>query len=412
MNHGRSLLTAVLALVFSAACSSSSDNTPIRVGNDAAAADAGQIPDIADAADVTTDGEGPAQDAIDGEAGAEGEAGADADAEADDAAAADAALDGAGDAVADDGPLPDGGVDITAEASPADGGDDLTPADGPPPCRGPSCPSDLGAGHLQLWLRGDRGVDCVAGRVARWLDLSPHHNDGAPPAAGWGPICGEGTNQINSRAVVSFPRSSGPVALASEHIEVDFSALAESALTIAVVEQRRVPMAATWIVGTPLPFPDQVSCPGNVNEGKGLKLGYPVPNRALASFWGAACASGGDAVPLPPAAQASTFIMVYVPGTGISVFLNGKQGKGSGAGVFLEGGLSKVATDSAADARPIGFLGRGFIGRGFELTSDGIDSRYHGSIAEVVVYNTALDDSERTRLEAYFHGEWNTLTTP
>jgi hypothetical protein len=418
VNIGRWLLTAVLALMFSAACSSSSKQTPILVGDGAAAdadkldgdadniGDAGQTPEIADDATITTDGERPDQNAI--------------DSKADGAADAGDASDGASDSIPDDVVALDGGADLIGEVSPADSGDEVAPADAPPvdgvlvpPCSGASCPSELGAGHLQLWLRGDRGVDCVAGRIARWADLSPRHNDGAPPLGKWGPICGDAASQINGRTVVSFPRSPDPIAAASEHVEVDFGALAESALTIAVVEQRSDPTAATWIIGTPLPFPDQVSCLGaNVNEGKGLVLGYPVPIRALASFWGAACGGPGETAGLPPAAQASTTIMVYVPGTGISLFLNGKQGEGSGAGVILEGGLTKVVTNTGADARPTGFLGRGLIGRGFEETSDGIDSRYLGSIAEVVVYNAALDDSERTRLEAYFHGEWNTLTTP
>jgi hypothetical protein len=99
--------------------------------------------------------------------------------------------------------------------------------------------------------------------------------------------------------------------------------------------------------------------------------------------------------------------MIFTPDTGISLFLDGKQGKGDGSGAIKENGLGKL--DSVAPGtQPLGFLGRGLIGRGYERTGTPADSRYKGVIAEVIVYNAALNEPDRKLLEAHLRDRWNT----
>ncbi|HEX3697255.1 MAG TPA: hypothetical protein VH374_17905 [Polyangia bacterium] len=324
--------------------------------------------------------------------------------------------DGADDSVTEPA-VSDGGVDSAAEAAPDDDGngspDDGSPSevDGPAPsCPGPDCPLALAAGHLQLWLRGDQGVSCDGGRVTRWTDLSGRHNDASPPAGQWGPICGASAGQLNGRDVIMFPRGTEPDAVAAEHLEVDFRTLAQSSLTIAVVEKRDdAPVTASWMIGTPLPFPTAIFCDdsASVNQTLGMVLGYLTPDHLIGSFWGDSCQGPGESVSPPPVSKPSTTIMIFQPSTGISLFINGKQGEGDGSGFIKEDGLGPLDTNTA-DAHPAAFMGRGLIGRGFEATESGVDSRYKGLIAEVIIYNAPMVTSDRKLLEAYLTDRWNT----
>jgi hypothetical protein len=293
------------------------------------------------------------------------------------------------------------GPDASADVAPID----VAADDAGGPCSGPaaSCPSGIAAGHLQLWLRGDQGVTCATtelpARVTSWKDLSGHDNHAVPPAGGKGPLCGTAADAINGRGVVVFPRT--PDILDQEHLEVDFRSLAESALTIAVVEKRTMTprsVYGAWMIGAPLPTVDADRCGLNLNEGMAVRLGYPRPGNIAATFWGEGC----DLLQPAPALQTNVSILTFTPGTGMALFINGQKaymGKD-----LAEKGLGKVVADPGTP----GFRGKGYIGRDIQWALGHADSRYQGSLAEVVIFNTALVEAERKILEAYFHATWDT----
>jgi hypothetical protein len=196
-----------------------------------------------------------------------------------------------------------------------------------------------------------------------------------------------------------FPRT--PDILDQEHLEVDFRSLAESALTIAVVEKRTMTprsVYGAWMIGAPLPTLDADRCGPNLNEGMALLLGYPRPGNIAATFWGEGC----DLLQPTPVLQTNVSILTFTPGVGMALFINGQKaylGK-----ELAEKGLGKVVNDPATP----GFRGRGYIGRGMQWTLGRSDSRYQGALAEVVVFNVTLAEAERKSLEAYFHATWDT----
>jgi hypothetical protein len=291
-------------------------------------------------------------------------------------------------------------VDAAADAGDPEGGRAIAPRDGPgmdvaidtaaakvstpatPPCTGDACPSGIAPGHLQLWLRGDRGLDCAGGMVERWRDLSGHERDALPPAGKAGPLCG--AQMLNGHATVFFPHTNGRAD--AEHLEVDLTPLAGSPFSIAVVEKRTGLRQDGYLVGSQLPFPDDVSCGLSVNRERGLVLGYNASSFLWASTWGEDC---DLAVSVPPSApKPSIVMMTYQPQVGLSLFRDG----------------TKLGTSPSRGLRSIV---KGFIGRGYQLGQYPEDTRYSGQIAEIVVFDSALSDVERGALEAYFKATWD-----
>jgi hypothetical protein len=242
---------------------------------------------------------------------------------------------------------------------------------------------------LQLWLRGDRNVDCVpqgiSNRVTTWHDLSGHGRDARPATGKVGPLCGPSANQLNGNRAVTFPRT--PDMEGEEHLEVDLGALIGSAFTVAIVEQRTGTQPLRYMLGSKVPFPDSINCGLNPNVSKGILFGYRMAGRLVASTWGRNCDLSYILPPIADAPSASFFI--YSPAAGLSLFVDG----------VLQANQPGMGIDQIS----------GLIGRGFELSSEAPDSRYHGDLAELMVFNTAITDDQRQQLETYFRASWNTL---
>jgi hypothetical protein len=64
-----------------------------------------------------------------------------------------------------------------------------------------------------------------------------------------------------------------------------------------------------------------------------------------------------------------------------------------------------VAIDS--DTSPLSTASDGAIGRALvQTTILGVDPRFRGDIAEVIVYDTALSDSDRAAVDTYLTNRW------
>ena len=288
----------------------------------------------------------------------------------------------------------------------ADAASDTERDEGPSavPCVGPRCPSGIADGHLQLWLRGDHGVDCAniddGQHVSRWRDLSDRHNDAVAPAGTKGPQCGSAAGTLGGRRVIRF--TADPTRPTEGHLEVDLSALVNKPFTIAIVEQRsNMPRASSWLLGSRLPVRDFVMCmDGNPNEGRGLRFGY-VGIYLFATTWGPMC---DVKVTVPLLATSPTFmVLTYAPTVGLALSVNGAPPK-----LAPGGGLTHVMT--------------GFIGRAYQPLSppdagpdDGgvplptVDDRYKGQLAEVVIFDVAVDGEQRGRLESYLRETWQIM---
>ena len=299
--------------------------------------------------------------------------------------------------VPDAGPadVDDGSSPRASDVNAMDEGGDEAGSDGDTWCSSPGCPNRLDPSHLRLWLRGDRGVECGGpehpDRVTAWNDLSGKGNHARPPAGSRGPVCSD-LATLNGRHVVRFPLT--PDAEAEEHLEVDLNSLVGGSFSIAVVEKRPSPQFGAMIIGSKLPFGMEVDCDSmaNRNEGRGLLLGYPSASSFVASTWGLGCdlrvSLPHDLVP-PALSRAAATVVTFAPRTGFTVYING----------------TRLATAQAATLESIG---KGLIGRGYDYNDLAGESRYLGDLAELAIFNTALDDQSRTQLEAYFRETWGT----
>lgn len=242
---------------------------------------------------------------------------------------------------------------------------------------------------LQLWLRGDRNVDCLpqgnVNRVSAWRDLSDRGRDARPAVGKLGPLCGPSANQINNNRVVTFPRTTGMED--EEHLEVDLGGLVGTAFTVAIVEQRTGREPLRYMIGSKLPFPESINCGINPNLGKGIVFGYQKTVRLVATTWGDNC----DLSYVLPSStdKPSASFFIFSPTTGLSLFVDG----------MLQANQPGVGIDQIS----------GLIGRGYERRMEAPDSRYHGDIAEIMVFDTAITDEVREHLESYFRANWGTL---
>ena len=268
--------------------------------------------------------------------------------------------------------------------------DALTAADlaTAPSCDSPGCPAMLAPGRLQLWLRSDVGVDCAAEgtprRVTAWRDQSGNGRDARAAAGKVGPACSTGA-LLNGREVVSFPATSGFDG--EEHLEMELGMLAGKPFSIAVVEQRAEARIASFFLGSRLPYPDAISCNNNINAGKGLLLGYPIAVLMAASTWGPDCDINVPVAPAP--AKPTRTLMVFTPGAGLTLQVDGVT-----IGESRSNGLLTMK--------------QALLGRGYDLSTAAMDSRYHGVIAEVAVFDVALDEGQRAALDGYLRARWET----
>jgi hypothetical protein len=225
--------------------------------------------------------------------------------------------------------------------------------------------------------------------VQKWRDLSGHTRDAVPPAGQPGPLCGASAATIEGHPVVTFPRDA--TYPSGEYLEVDLAAIVDRPFSIAIVELRRGDgVQGAWLLGSRLPYPASLDCgPVNLNASEGLAIGYPGPFVFVATVWGPNC----DillGLP-PPAARPNGSLVVFAPGTGITLFSQ-------------ELTVGPVASEGLKRSQ------LGFIGRGFDSAVGVDDSRFAGDIAEIVIFDVALTTDQRKALQGYFRASWNNIS--
>ena len=303
---------------------------------------------------------------------------------------------------------PDAGAETAGEHPPdprPDGAAGEVSGDRPdgeaPMCPGADCPLAIAPGHLQVWLRGDEGVDCVfdgiTSRVREWRDQTGNGNHAHPSAGKVGPLCGAKAGTLNGKPALTFPRTAGLED--GEHLELSLAPIQDKPFTVVVVEKRTNAMDfGSWMIGAPL-LDTSVSClgaPVNENRARVLQIGYPAPFEKQARTWGPSCGAKlndllqpGAGIPDPNAPTTTTlWTVILTADRKLILALNGQK-KAEAA----EEGLM-------ATSQPI----IGFIGRGFQRMQ--ADGRFRGDIAEILIFDVALDDQQQRTLEQHLRPRW------
>ena len=320
--------------------------------------------------------------------------------------------DAGGDAPPDDMPDADGPSDGSRDESPDEAVEGPS-AVGQATCPGSNCPLVIAPDHLQLWLRGD-DIDCFfssgVDRVRQWPDRSGKGNHARPASDQGGPLCGASANMLNGKGVVTFPRMGRPENV--EHLEVSLASIQGRPFTVVIVEKRADAVdPGYWMLGGEMEDPyDQCSrTMAGVNAGRLLQIGYPVPWEKRADTWGQACGivvddtKANDAGLHDPSIPTVTTLWVVTlsPAKKLSLHLNGRtMARGDAQGDAEGEGLGPIGNKP-----PI----KGFIGRGYQPLQ--ADSRFKGDIAEILIFDVALDDGQRRTLEQHLQPRWGFAIT-
>jgi len=295
----------------------------------------------------------------------------------------------------------DAGGDATEDASPDATGQDATAETGAD--AGPTVsPLSFGAGHLQLWLTADQGVTCdtslTPNRVTRWADRSPHgtSHDATPQHGQLPPECHVASH---AAAGVDLPYFSSPAATNTpdETLDLDLSYLSKTSYTVLVVERRWADRSgagspAEYVLGTTIN--DNANCLGQYNNAAfGFGYNYfadkPAIELSLEQYCQKTPTATVAAVPNPAPAALSYEIALLDTTVGHTFRLNG----------------AVSGTDANKTALQTLTANTGTLGRAYKSVSV-IDSRFIGDIAEVVVYDAALSQTELLGLEAYAKAHW------
>ena len=307
------------------------------------------------------------------------------------------------------GPKADGTVHPEGSATGADSGDEN--ADALPDAL-PEAAAPLAAapGSLRLWLTADKGLDCRSGRVERWADQSGFADDAVLAQGQLGPQCqiAASPHQINRIDVPFFSAPSGdggPVNIIDETLDVDLGFLKGSGYTVFVVERRSGDFVFTnsnlehfdVLLGTNLPNESTFSngdCSNSDIFNTMFFFGYVYydPNWPVELSVDHFCIKVNAKVAQVPLDAAG------VPTSDIAVFdlLRGRE--------LFQGA---VPLNADVDQAPLTTATGGAIGRGIARTTvPGVDGRFRGDIAEVIVYDTALDNAALTMVRAYLNAHW------
>jgi hypothetical protein len=285
-----------------------------------------------------------------------------------------------------DSPMTDAGSnDVVTDSAPTDTSGDTTPA-----C-GTGCPSTIQGDHLALWLAADFGVTCTSGHVTAWQDRGGSALPVAPMSGKNGPQCG--VDQIAGRAALFFDRpgsddNDGVLTVALDQIMTDTD------YTVFVVERRKSDTDG-YILGTG----GSGVCDSDTDMA--YRFGYNAlgsPPMFIAGPY--SFDNVGDLGCLDPAfsvaayspsAPAALEIETFDSNVGHSLLING------------------TAAGSNTDMNPITSLSNPFIGRAFDAGTTSLHhSRYLGDVAEIVIYDVALDGADRDSVAAYLKQRWST----
>jgi hypothetical protein len=293
--------------------------------------------------------------------------------------------------------------DATIEAAEGDGAPDSSATPSDAATDAPTSPLSVAADHLGLWLTARQGVECSSGRVSTWHDQGPHHRDAAPKLGQLPPHCNVpgGAHAFSGIELPFFSApnvaDSGPNVI-DETLDVDLSFLVGHEYTFFTVERRWADDATKdeeLIFGTTIPpAQEQAILPcaaGPANVALFFGYTYYQPGAVLITL-DQLCTElvGTDQfLASPPPAPLSEHTGRFDLSQGHAVWANG------------------VPFAVNSDRSPLTSAVAGAIGRAlYQTTIHNSDPRYRGDIAEVIVYDAALGDADRTAIEAYLRAQW------
>ena len=285
-------------------------------------------------------------------------------------------------------------------------------------CLGHSdCPPQIESAKLQLWLRGNVGLNCGAGRVAVWSDQSGRGNDATaasfldslPLSKPLTPKCG--LDKLDGHDVVTFSAPAEPdggdssIDFVDETLAVDMNWIVGVDYTVFVVHRRSAD-TTFGLLAQDRSFNDACEISGSLERPQeAFELDYQRLDDAgngvgLHQFCGRISGSFGSS-PFDTYGPDTAVVdeVVFDVSTGHRVYSNG---------VLVASGLA-----SLENIQPISAYSRtdaglpGVIGRGSDAVD--VDTRYQGDIAEIIGYSTALSDNERTLIESYLKRQWGVL---
>lgn len=312
--------------------------------------------------------------------------------------------DGSSDAAGGDGCSgTDGTTSDDGGGSRTDSGSDAA-TNPPDKCVGfTDCPKDIQAADLQLWLRGGFDMDCVGGHIVRWKDQSGKGHDATPPTTNEGDAAVAaqcGVASINGIDVATFTAPAEVDAgKFTEHVDetldtnLDFTTLTD--YTFFVVHERASDDIGYLISRDDSPAPGGghgLPCNHTTTENEGdFGFGYDelITATAIGITYTQGCSNGEWNFDSFAANEVLVDELVFDHTSGHVIFTNGLQAYAGDHGVD--------------DTNEVAGGGHGVIGRGNDLY---FESRYHGSIAEIIGYSRALTSPERNNIEAYLKRQW------
>ncbi len=253
-------------------------------------------------------------------------------------------------------------------------------------------PAGITPTALKLWLRADRGLTCASSAVTAWADQSGNSDNAAPVSGHTGPSCGSQT--LNGYGVPVFSPVSPDggldaslAALEDGVLKVDLGFLVGTPYTVFAVEQRSTATPLhQYFIGSGVVL--NYGCGADAGTDKALHVGYRNSGEfTFAQFCDDnAVVLGADA--------------------GLGVSVDSVRNAAGDAGVHIElDGAAQIAVNTS----PTAFLAssiEGRIGRGYETTTFFDDTRYHGVIAEIIVYVGVMTDADRAAVTAYLKAHW------
>ena len=246
---------------------------------------------------------------------------------------------------------------------------------------------------LAAWLRADRAEVTADRKVTAWPDSAG--KIGNLVATGDAPTLVE--RAVNGRPAVRFTGSEGSLGIAN----FDWSEHGFTVFVVAVSAEG--PAKAEYH-----PNHRNVTTPGKALVSDGSRMGV-----GLGLNWnGRPGGAGGipDQAPIyedfePPYENPAASDLLVVPKTPYVLTYASTDGKRNAAATQQNTKLNlRVWVNGVAasdELHPLVNLERQFTGSGFQVGRGGDGERFVGDIAEIIVFNRALNDAERSRVITY-----------
>ncbi len=231
--------------------------------------------------------------------------------------------------------------------------------------------------NLITWLRADAGVTYSSGQVSQWTDQSGNGNNANQTVSADQPTLTTGA--LNGLPALSFNGTSQFLQFGS-----GFANFTSGASIFVVVNPTSLGSYQTWIEF------------GNSSTNY---LGFEEGSTSGTVYYYVYNGSSGSNVAATSSLTAGQYQLME------SVY------NGSNTGTVYNNGVQKATSTSLLTA-PNATRSNNYVGQ-----FGGSTAYYHGQIAEILVYNTALTASQRASVESYIYSKYSignqpTLDTP